>query len=216
MFISSSTLILEQVTILLDHTQFYVPASLAKETPLTNEREKVAYSEALAEYMNVAKKKSNFLCERALNIINGNVPFKTDDLLTFEKQLRVLCTSTTSDEPRRKFQHIFTNHPRPVPMQTSCLNASRSYFVKKFSDLKNNCMKALNNARHKFPWRSVSLQENWQYFIPASFKSFWTIGSISAPNKPLFWVGLKVTIVVPYRPSRFFVNATLIFNSGYG
>ena len=59
MFISSSTLILEQVTILLDHTQFYVPASLAKETPLTNEREKVAYSEALAEYMNVAKK-SNF------------------------------------------------------------------------------------------------------------------------------------------------------------
>ena len=30
-------------------TDFYIPPSLAKETPLTNEREKLAYSEALAE-----------------------------------------------------------------------------------------------------------------------------------------------------------------------
>ena len=30
-------------------TDFYIPSSLAKETPLTNEREKLAYTEALAE-----------------------------------------------------------------------------------------------------------------------------------------------------------------------
>ena len=30
-------------------TEFYIPPSLAKETPLTNEREKLAYTEALAE-----------------------------------------------------------------------------------------------------------------------------------------------------------------------
>ena len=30
-------------------TEFYIPSSLAKETPLTNEREKLAYTEALAE-----------------------------------------------------------------------------------------------------------------------------------------------------------------------
>ena len=30
-------------------TTFYLPPSLAKETPLTNERKKIAYTEALAE-----------------------------------------------------------------------------------------------------------------------------------------------------------------------
>ena len=33
----------------LGPTDFYIPPSLAKETPLTNEREKLAYTEALAE-----------------------------------------------------------------------------------------------------------------------------------------------------------------------
>ena len=43
-----------------------------------------------------------FLCECALNIINGNIPFQVEKLIPFEKQLKHLCDETLSCAERRK------------------------------------------------------------------------------------------------------------------
>ena len=89
-------------------TIFYLP-SLAKETALTSEKEKRAYTEALAKRKESFQKKLcncsadevKFLYECALNIINGNILFNIDRLLTYEKQLKILCNAKTCDRKRR-------------------------------------------------------------------------------------------------------------------
>ena len=43
-----------------------------------------------------------FLCECALNIVNGNIPFNVDKLTPFEKQMKILCEPQTTDRKRRK------------------------------------------------------------------------------------------------------------------
>ena len=92
-------------------TVFYLPFFLAKETALTNEREKRAYTEALAKQKekvfrkilcNCSADEVKFLCECALKIINGNIPFNVDRLVTYEKQLKILCNAKTSDRKRRR------------------------------------------------------------------------------------------------------------------
>ena len=43
-----------------------------------------------------------FLCECALNIVNGNVPVNIRKLYPFESQLKILCRNKTSNNKRRK------------------------------------------------------------------------------------------------------------------
>ena len=93
-------------------TTFYFPSSTAKETILTNEREKFAYTAALARKQKEEgisrvihdrdREQIKFLCECALNINNGNIPMNVNKLMPFEKQLKVLCQSQTSDRRRRQ------------------------------------------------------------------------------------------------------------------
>ena len=43
-----------------------------------------------------------FLCECAVNIINGNIQFPVENLLPFEKELNILCNHSTSRQKRRQ------------------------------------------------------------------------------------------------------------------
>ena len=48
------------------------------------------------------KEQIKFLCECALNIINGNIPINVNKLMPFEQQLKILCQPKTSDRRRRQ------------------------------------------------------------------------------------------------------------------
>lgn len=53
----------------------------------------------------------DFLCECAINIVNGNIEVKKNTLRKFEPQIRVICRKSTSNSLRRKVLH------RPVGLK---------------------------------------------------------------------------------------------------
>ena len=86
-------------------------SSLAKVTALTIEREKRAYTGALAKqkeevfeivYCNCSADEVKFLCDCALKIISGIIPYIVDRWLTFEKELKVLCNAAMLRHVARK------------------------------------------------------------------------------------------------------------------
>ena len=91
---------------------FHLPAEVARETNLSNEREKRAYTQALAVQKDKERiqkvlcqcdsEEIKFLRECALNIITGNIPFDVYRLFPFEKQRRIVCDITTLHSKRRK------------------------------------------------------------------------------------------------------------------
>jgi len=80
-----------------------------------------------------------FLCECALNVINGKVPFQVKQLLPYEKELKVLCNPNTTNEKRRftlksvKGNKLLQKISRPC-IQYICNNERRRIY----SSSKNN------------------------------------------------------------------------------
>ena len=90
-------------------TVFYLH-SLAKVTARTNGREKCAFTEALAKREKKVFKTCLCNCnadyvkiffERTPNTINGKILFNVDRLLTYAKEVKVLCNAKTCDKKRR-------------------------------------------------------------------------------------------------------------------
>ena len=89
-------------------TTYYIPSSTAKERLLTNEhlpkhwqenKKRKGISRVIHGWN---REQIKFLCECALNIINGNIPMNVKKLKPFEQQLKNLCQLQTSDRERRQ------------------------------------------------------------------------------------------------------------------
>ena len=82
---------------------FHIPTEKAKETNLVIEREKRAYTEALADQKDYESINCQchadtimFIIECTINIINGFVHCEVEALIPFQ-QLRTLCNKATPD-----------------------------------------------------------------------------------------------------------------------
>ena len=51
---------------------------------------------------NYSAGEAKFLCECALKVFNGNIPFSVDHLLTSEKELKFLCNAKSLDKKKRR------------------------------------------------------------------------------------------------------------------
>ena len=90
---------------------FNILSEIAKETNLTNDREKQAHTEASAEHKGQDYKSFicqcnddaiKFICKCAVNTINGNGPCEVQTVIPFEKELRTLCNKATPNKRRRR------------------------------------------------------------------------------------------------------------------
>ena len=143
-------------------TIFQLPSAIAKETDLDNERERRAYTEALARgknketlqkifFASLTLTQSHFFCVCTLNKVNGNVPVNIKKLYPFESQLKILCKTKTSNNKCRKTLcsakgiKLLQQMSRPISF-TSNANVSTIHFdskgqlyqetVKKFGDFR--------------------------------------------------------------------------------
>ena len=95
-----------------DHPIFYIPSQEAVITPITNEKEKFAYAQAVGKSTNknsIIESKVirdsdfiSFLSDCVMNVLSGFVPVNKKELKKFEKTLRQLSSRKVGKTERLK------------------------------------------------------------------------------------------------------------------